>query len=38
VITNLGLGEALVSTLDENGSPTPVERTLMSPPLSQIGA
>lgn len=38
VITELGMGEALVSTLDENGSPTPVERTLMSPPCSRIGA
>ena len=38
VITELGLGEALVSTLDENGAPTPVDRTLMCPPLSRIGA
>jgi len=38
VITELGMGEALVSTLNENGSPTPVERTLMSPPQSRIGA
>jgi DNA helicase HerA-like ATPase len=37
VITQLGLGEALVSTLNENGSPTPVERTLMCPPHSRIG-
>ena len=37
VITQLGMGEALVSSLDENGIPTPVERTLMSPPSSQIG-
>jgi DNA helicase HerA-like ATPase len=36
-ITELGTGEALVSCLDEDGSPTPVERTLMRPPESQIG-
>jgi len=36
-IPELGIGEALVSTLDENGSPTPVERTLIRPPQSQIG-
>ncbi|WP_395342615.1 helicase HerA-like domain-containing protein [Ningiella sp. W23] len=38
VITSLGMGEALVSTLNQNGSPTEVERTLMSPPMSRIGA
>lgn len=38
VITQLGMGEALVSTLNENGAPTPVERTLMCPPHSRIGA
>ena len=37
VITELGIGEALVSTLDERGSPTPVERTLIRPPESRIG-
>ena len=37
VITTLGTGEALVSVLDENGSPTPVERTLIRPPESKIG-
>ncbi len=37
VITELGIGEALVSTLDEEGQPTPVERTLIRPPRSQIG-
>lgn len=37
VITELAMGEALVSTLNENGSPTPVERTLMCPPHSRIG-
>lgn len=37
VITELETGEALVSVLDEKGSPTPVERTLISPPQSRIG-
>lgn len=36
-ITELGTGEALVSVLDNNGSPTPVERILIRPPESQIG-
>ena len=37
VITELGVGEALVSVLDEEGSPTQVERTLIAPPQSRIG-
>jgi len=37
VITELGIGEALVSVLDESGSPTPVERVLVRPPTSRIG-
>ena len=37
VITQLGTGEALVSTLDEKGSPSPVQRTLICPPESRIG-
>ncbi len=37
VITTLGTGEALISVLDEDGSPTPVERTLVRPPESKIG-
>ena len=37
VIGNLGLGEALVSTLDDKGVPSVVERTLMAPPRSRIG-
>jgi DNA helicase HerA-like ATPase len=37
VITNLGIGEALVSSLDLKGSPTIVEKTLISPPQSRIG-
>jgi len=36
-ITELGVGEALVSFLDENGMPIPVERALILPPHSQIG-
>ena len=37
VITELGVGEALVSFLDEKGRPLPVERVLIHPPRSQIG-
>ena len=37
VITELGVGEALVSTLDEDGIPSPVERILVRPPESRIG-
>jgi DNA double-strand break repair helicase HerA and related ATPase len=37
VITELGTGEALVSVLAEDGSPTPVERVLIRPPQSRIG-
>lgn len=37
VITELGIGEALVSVLDEKGSPTPVERVMIAPPGSRIG-
>jgi len=37
VITELGVGEALVSCLDEKGSPQPVQRALICPPQSQIG-
>jgi DNA helicase HerA-like ATPase len=36
-ITELGVGEALVSFLDEKGIPTPVERTFICPPQSRIG-
>jgi DNA helicase HerA-like ATPase len=38
VITELGVGEALVSFLDEEGVPTVVERAYILPPSSQIGA
>ncbi len=37
VISNLGVGEALISTLDKKGVPSMVERTLMAPPRSQFG-
>lgn len=37
VITELEVGEALVSVLDSQGRPTPVERVLVYPPESQIG-
>lgn len=36
-ITQLKVGEALVSMLDEKGSPMPVERALVLPPESRIG-
>lgn len=36
-ITELKVGEALVSTLNEDGSPSVVERTLIAPPRSRIG-
>lgn len=37
VITQLGVGEALVSTLQGKGIPSPVERTLIRPPSSRMG-
>jgi uncharacterized protein len=37
VITELGVGEALVSLLDEKGRPSIVERAFIVPPASQIG-
>jgi DNA helicase HerA-like ATPase len=37
IITELGVGEALVSLLDIKGAPAVVERALISPPHSQIG-
>jgi uncharacterized protein len=36
-ITELGVGEALVSMLDEKGAPGIVERAFVCPPQSQIG-
>ncbi len=37
VITQLGVGEALVSTLEDKGIPSMVQRTLIRPPSSRIG-
>ncbi len=37
VITDLGVGEALVSLLDERGAPSVVGRTLIRPPSSRLG-
>lgn len=37
VITELGVGEALVSTLLGNGAPSVVQRVLIKPPYSRIG-
>lgn len=37
LITQLGVGEALVSVLDEKGRPSIVQQTLICPPESRIG-
>lgn len=37
VITQLGKGEALVSMLEGNGTPSMVERTLIAPPAARVG-
>ena len=37
VITRLGVGEALVSTLQKKGVPSIVQRTLIRPPSSRLG-
>lgn len=37
VITELKVGEALVSTLGEDGAPSVVQRTLVVPPRSRLG-
>lgn len=36
-IQGLGVGEALVSVLDEKGAPTMVQKTLIRPPVSRLG-
>jgi len=36
-IQNLGVGEALVSVLDDKGAPTVVQKTMIRPPNSRIG-
>jgi uncharacterized protein len=37
-ITELAVGESLVSLLDEKGTPRPVERAKIAPPESRLGA
>ena len=37
VITELGVGEALVSTLEDKGTPSIVERALIRPPMAKLG-
>ncbi|MEP7240310.1 MAG: helicase HerA-like domain-containing protein, partial [Devosia sp.] len=37
VITQLGIGEALVSVLEEGGIPSIVQRSLIRPPSSRVG-
>jgi uncharacterized protein len=37
-VTQLSVGEALVSVLDATGSPTPVERAWIIPPHGHVGA
>ncbi len=37
VITQLGKGEALVSFLEGNGTPSMVERCMVAPPMARIG-
>jgi len=38
VITQLGVGEALASTLDEKGTPSMVQRVRVAPPGSRLGS
>ena len=37
VLTQLGIGEALVGTLEDKGTPAMVQRVLIAPPQSRIG-
>jgi hypothetical protein len=37
VLTELGIGEALVGTLQDKGTPAMVQRVLIAPPQSRIG-
>jgi len=37
IITTLGTGEALISTLHDKGAPSIVERTLVRPPSGRVG-
>jgi hypothetical protein len=36
-LTTLGIGEAFVTLLREDGTPSPLVKTLMAPPLSRMG-
>jgi len=36
VLTSLGIGEALVSTLDEKGRPSPLAQTMLRAPMSRM--
>lgn len=36
LLTNLGIGEALVTVLNEKGNPTPLAHTMMFPPQSRM--
>lgn len=36
LLTELGVGEALITCLNEDGAPTPLAHTLMRPPLSRM--
>ncbi|MBU4567535.1 MAG: DUF853 domain-containing protein, partial [Alphaproteobacteria bacterium] len=36
-ITEMGVGEALVSTLEAKGAPTMVQKTMIRPPSSRLG-
>ncbi len=38
VISHLGVGEALISTLQEKGVPMPVERAIICPPRCRMGS
>lgn len=37
LLTELGIGEALVTVLDEKGAPTPLAATVLCPPRSRMG-
>src|SRR5690606_40426047 len=36
VLTSLGIGEALISALDEKGRPTPLAATMLRAPMSRM--
>jgi len=36
VLTNLGIGEALITALDEKGRPTPLAATMLRAPMSRM--